>query len=69
MLRCGVPGAARLGEMEEHEMSNQPSKPPASEQAIDEAHPEREAHEGRVTREEARRFTERHRKTFDELAK
>ncbi len=50
-------------------MSNQTSKPPASEHAVDEARPEREAQEGPVTREEARRFIERHRETFDELAK
>ncbi|MDQ3630500.1 MAG: hypothetical protein M3417_04320 [Actinomycetota bacterium] len=55
--------------MEEQDMSNQTSKPPASEQAVDEARPEREAQEGRVSREEARRFIERHRETFDELAK
>lgn len=66
---CGDVGrAATMSTMKEQEISSKTAKGPP-EEAADQARAEREAQERPSTRERIRRIIERHRETFDELAK
>ncbi len=57
-----------MSAMKEQEISSKTTKG-APEEAADRARAEREAQERPSTRERIRRIIERHRETFDELAK
>ena len=57
-----------MSTMKEQEISSKTAKG-SPEEAADQARAEREAQERPSTRERIRRIIERHRETFDELAK
>lgn len=56
-----------MSTMKDQDMSSKTQHPP--EQPVDQSRGDQWPQERRVTREEVRRFIERHRETFDELAK
>jgi hypothetical protein len=57
-----------MSTMKEPEMSNKTTQQPPA-KAVEKARGEQRSQERRVTPEEVRRLIERHRETFDELAK